>query len=562
MKTLKVLLLLLITCKVNCRKSETYLVASAISGTLTEYFEPRESKVDLYFYGNNSEAIAEAILRMKSTGVSVTINKPTLDDSLRFKKRVSSISIFDSKEQFQEISEILFWVHDPNRRYEQLVYVQDFESSDIIRCSPTQPSWLVNINFLIMTSKSIDLVTTFMNTPLECWKLQPTTINRFSKNKQQWNNSVFYPNHFQSFHGCSIVMKQSSMSDQLTSFFLKDMGGILNFKITQHHAKYEIDAVVVYLDHGANSGYSTSAVIFSDTTVLWIPAGEPYTKIVKSFMMFEDEVWIAIALTFVIILTAILIINRMPRKVQNFAYGLNIRTPTLNIFQIFFNGGQNRVPGRNFARFILMLFVVWSLVIRTCYQSKLYEILQLDLRKPRFETIDQLIENNFTLAVYEDVNNVTRATEEELKKFINVTTFSDDEFAEMLVKVADPSKKMTMRFEIQNFKSYLTHLKLENLPIYQLKETISLSLGGMVFSKFCPYFERFNEIIGQMNANGMSKKNLNDYYKNSDRKPEEIGPQVLSMDHLGIPFLIILMFLSLSCLVFIMELIVHKIHKR
>jgi hypothetical protein len=69
-------------------------------------------------------------------------------------------------------------------------------------------------------------------------------------------------------------------------------------------------------------------------------------------------------------------------------FGRDIRTPTLNVADIFLNGGQNRVPGRNFARFMLLMFVIWTLIIKTCYQSILYKNLQLDMRRPAIKTFD------------------------------------------------------------------------------------------------------------------------------------------------------------------------------
>lgn len=57
-----------------------------------------------------------------------------------------------------------------------------------------------------------------------------------------------------------------------------------------------------------------------------------------------------------------------------------------------FLGGQFKVPGRNDARLLLLLFVWWSLIIRTCHQSMLYSYLQSDFRKPQVITLDEMVE--------------------------------------------------------------------------------------------------------------------------------------------------------------------------
>jgi hypothetical protein len=111
--------------------------------------------------------------------------------------------------------------------------------------------------------------------------------------------------------------------------------------------------------------------------------------------MFDKATWICIGVTLVGSLLVIQVINLMSVQVQKFVFGRDIRTPSLNVASVFLVGGQNRLPGRNFARFLLMMFIIWSLIIRTCYQSMLYKNLQQDMRRPRIQTFAELNEKNF-----------------------------------------------------------------------------------------------------------------------------------------------------------------------
>ena len=43
-----------------------------------------------------------------------------------------------------------------------------------------------------------------------------------------------------------------------------------------------------------------------------------------------------------------------------------------------------------------MLFIIWCLIIRTCHQSMLFELLQADIRKPTMTTLEQLFQSNVT----------------------------------------------------------------------------------------------------------------------------------------------------------------------
>ena len=133
-----------------------------------------------------------------------------------------------------------------------------------------------------------------------------------------------------------------------------------------------------------------------------IGPGEPYTDLERMFMMFDAELWMAIGMTLVIGLLTTVILDFVSDEVINFIAGRDIQSPTMNFFSIFLIGGQLRTPGRNFARFIFILFVVWSLIIRTCHQSMHFELMQADLRRPTIRTIDDILGSNLTLIDYED----------------------------------------------------------------------------------------------------------------------------------------------------------------
>lgn len=55
------------------------------------------------------------------------------------------------------------------------------------------------------------------------------------------------------------------------------------------------------------------------------------------------------------------------------------------------------LPGRNFARYLLMCFMLFCLVVRTAYQGKQYEFMQKIMWKPDIQTIDEMVEQNFKL---------------------------------------------------------------------------------------------------------------------------------------------------------------------
>src|SRR5690349_22994219 len=121
-------------------------------------------------------------------------------------------------------------------------------------------------------------------------------------------------------------------------------------------------------------------------------------------MPFDFFTWALIASTFLASFLAILILYFVKRSIRDFVIGSNVMAPSLNVVQIFFGISQVVVPRTNFARYLTMLFILFCLIIRTAWQSKIYEFMQKDVAKPEPETVEEMInqgywifmENNFT----------------------------------------------------------------------------------------------------------------------------------------------------------------------
>jgi hypothetical protein len=64
-------------------------------------------------------------------------------------------------------------------------------------------------------------------------------------------------------------------------------------------------------------------------------------------------------------------------------------------------GGSHLVlPTRNFARFILMNYILFCLVLRSAYLGKQFEFMQIEMRKPGIDSIEEMIQENYTLYVF------------------------------------------------------------------------------------------------------------------------------------------------------------------
>lgn len=120
---------------------------------------------------------------------------------------------------------------------------------------------------------------------------------------------------------------------------------------------------------------------------------------------FDTETWIGLLGIFMSGIAVISIISQSPQRIKDVVFGRNIGIPSLNFFLAFFGESQKRSPDGNFARIIWIFFIFYCLVIRTCYQGKLFEFTTTAVRKPGHKTLEELREQNFTLYILDGTHS-------------------------------------------------------------------------------------------------------------------------------------------------------------
>jgi hypothetical protein len=81
--------------------------------------------------------------------------------------------------------------------------------------------------------------------------------------------------------------------------------------------------------------------------------------------------------------------------------------------QIFFGFGSIQTPGRNFARFLLMIFTIFCLIIRTAHQGKMFEFITTDVRKPTPNNMQEMFDMEYPLIkVFNGTDHETIYSEE------------------------------------------------------------------------------------------------------------------------------------------------------
>lgn len=215
-------------------------------------------------------------------------------------------------------------------------------------------------------------------------------INTFTMNYMSWAKNVYEIDEpMRNLKGCNYTVLCSTcmlvndiwdVHQNLGQFFMSTLRILeekLNFQATIYGDGDYNASVNMIFDGGTLFSADKLDIFVFETTecTLIFSTGEPYTPFEKLVIPFDMETWIALGVTFMAGFLTILLLKTCDIERQRFTFGTYVDTPAFNMVVAFFGQGQNILPGRNFARYLLMMFVLFCLVIRTGYQGVQFELI-------------------------------------------------------------------------------------------------------------------------------------------------------------------------------------------
>lgn len=185
--------------------------------------------------------------------------------------------------------------------------------------------------------------------------------------------------------------------------------------------------------------FMTSSYVYYTSNLIWIiPPGKVISSLEKLLKPFQFIVWIYILVILAFAFLSVGLLSFYSKKATDFTFGQNTASPCLNIVNIVFGGSLNNVPTRNFARTVLMMFMLYCFVIQNSYKGGLFNFMQKTVRERVMSTTDEIVEKNFKFYMLES----SKAYLTELPKIMELAEFlSLDNFTYMLNQVLDPDFK-------------------------------------------------------------------------------------------------------------------------
>jgi len=477
----------------------------------------------------------------------------------------------------------LLIAHVDQATAEEIRNVQKFESTE--NNSTVHPK----LHFIVNAGRSfIDLIAIVKFTPHACHKVQATTINRYSKHAMAWEKQLERVTNDINFHNCTLCFYFSG--DIKGATVKQEVNGTLSVKgalmeIIKEIEKYS-NVKINLVNKKDTENFSCNSISVRPLTLLEsdvaefyqnelyfiVPRGEQLTEYEILLLAFDAATWYLIIATFGTAFAFIFIVKVFKATtVRNFVFGRNVSSPALNILVIFFGLSQVALPRRNFARFTLTLFIIWSLIIRTCYNGLLFEYLQSDKHHPGIQTIKQLMTKNLTYFVGDDFFALVEY-ESELSIKTNVSLskvlreiYSNDELG-----TPNMATIINAYFEAPRNESVLIadtfqiidfHKKNPYQTLLIMKETIMSFYGGILISG--DYFSKsiIRSAISNLTENDIISHELSEMYEskffNPQSEPKE--PEVLTLSQLAVGFKLYGYCLGVIAVIWSAEIAIEKL---
>lgn len=176
--------------------------------------------------------------------------------------------------------------------------------------------------------------------------------------------------------------------------------------------------------------YMSASYCYYSSHLIWIvPPGPMVSSLDKLLLPFQSFVWFLILLILGVALLAAL------SDTRNFIFGRNISTPFLNIINITLGGALHTLPGRNFARSVLIMFMFYCFVMQNSYKGVLFKFMQTTVREPQLKSTEEIMAKNYSFYML----SAAKAFITELPHILEMSVFVNlSEYNSLLGQVVNP----------------------------------------------------------------------------------------------------------------------------
>ncbi|XP_055842651.1 uncharacterized protein LOC129909602 [Episyrphus balteatus] len=401
---------------------------------------------------------------------------------------------------------------------------------------------VIDVNIIIdhPTEKSVQMFTYYLFWESNCHGFRPRLLYNFNEGFDKLEK--VFPKKLKNFHKCPIRIAARSYPPYfvfagntshpepkgdwenisgLEGYLLKILALTMNFTIDllpfSEQRSYAFRANQTYgcfkqlhdleADIAVGAFWSSNGLrhIFSPTvgyhssTFIFVARGKSVlSSLGRLAKPFTIQLWILVLGFLLLIMFLASVLKMLRLKVYQFIFGKENHNPVTNLLAVFLGYAVNRIPRRNFARYILFQLLLLTLILRSAYQGFLYDAFRKDKFDRTPSGIDDLIKLNYTLLLTPEGSKVYKHYPKEL---INIQT---KEYKNLL-KMLERSEKRYTTLVLQDrffyhLKKNVRNRQSELLVVPEIFNNFHLV---MVMRKHSIYLSAFNKKLKDFAAAGI-----------------------------------------------------------
>ncbi|XP_038118708.1 uncharacterized protein LOC119769618 [Culex quinquefasciatus] len=460
--------------------------------------------------------------------------------------------------------------------------------------------WSIKItNAIILTISHSDVhetIAMYTYFPFEknnCGQVNPVLLTNLKSHNDFNKNDILFPNKWENLHNCTLKagtfeIKPFIIMDYSNGDFERNIDGFeaklieivqrkLNFQIQYHfpaigtqwgfigennstglmkmiqsgQVDFGIASIALTADRSeflqAGSAHYTSKIVFA------IPDGRLYTPLEKLFRPFKTSMWYAVVFCLTSVACSVVAFYRLgSHRLLNLNES---RSPVMNIFSVFFGGPSSQVPEQNCARMVLFSWIYYCFIIRTVYQSLLFQYLQQEQRWPEVETIEDIEREGLTYYMADIAQRFFINAPHVLER-TQILPHESDYLSKALERLARNEIYGVVCVILNNI-AYHNKFKAHIGVIHAMTNPILTYSIAMHYPKNSPLAEHFDKIINKLQPSGIADYWANNYGNNAflhQIKQTYNVPKPLTNAQLIGLYKVSTLLLSIAIIVFLCEL--------
>ncbi|KAM7347468.1 uncharacterized protein ACRADG_007034, partial [Cochliomyia hominivorax] len=457
--------------------------------------------------------------------------------------------------------------------------------------------YCTNVNILLMMDNSPDLYTYFPFTKTKCHSSNPELYISFRNIENNFTNfkagKKIFTSKLENMNGCELIVATWSyppyiiidkdpesgnltrlhgIEGSLLTLMSKSMNFKMKFKIPQILDRGDVypngtatGLMGMIMNAEANITIMTmmnskkrakiaqpSNTYLHIPYVLAIPLGPKMTSLQRLIKPFHYIIWFYFSCSLMLGILFIYILRFSGRsKLMDFIFGQGNRTPFTNLISTLFGVSIINLPKRNFARFLLVVFLLYTIIFRSAYSGALYNLLQDGRHRHTYKSINELVDNNFTIYGFPEILKLLKQTFPQA----NTVIINANSVRNLLKRISYSNEEKIALCLLEYTARYYNQLNVNN-RVNILDEDIILTPIVLYMPRHSYFRHRGNNLISHILASGIIER-YQAYYLYSPRRSQlhEHGePIQLTFSLLFAVFNLYFILILFAFIIFLLEL--------